>query len=182
MAAEAIVQCRVTPEMKTLLRALAAREQTTESALVRQLLEIVVRASAQTGFPRVEAIDKVNREARVSIRLPVEDRILLADRAAARGMPSATYVAALVRSHLRRVTPLPKDELRALKRCIAELAALGRNLNEVARAVHQGSPAALGREDLRALMKVCEGLRDHVRALIRANAESWQAGYAQANA
>jgi hypothetical protein len=42
MAAEAFVHCRVTPEMKTLLRTLAEREQITESALVRQLLEVTV--------------------------------------------------------------------------------------------------------------------------------------------
>src|SRR5580658_4532700 len=38
MAAEAFVQCRVTAEIKTLLRVLAEREKITESALVRQLL------------------------------------------------------------------------------------------------------------------------------------------------
>ena len=43
MALKPFVQCRVTPEMKTLLRVLAEREQITESALVRQLLEVMLR-------------------------------------------------------------------------------------------------------------------------------------------
>jgi hypothetical protein len=38
MSSPPVVALRVTPEMKTLLRALAEREQITESALVRQLL------------------------------------------------------------------------------------------------------------------------------------------------
>jgi len=34
------------------------------------------------------------------------------------------------------------------------------------------------REDLRALLSACEALRDHVRALIRTNTLSWEAGHA----
>ena len=41
-------------------------------------------------------------------------------------MPAATYVSVLVRAHLRSLTPLPKDELLALKRSIAGLGAIGR--------------------------------------------------------
>ena len=47
------------------------------------------------------------RDARFSVRLAPEDRILLSGRAAARRMPSATYVSVLVRLHLRNLTPLP---------------------------------------------------------------------------
>ncbi len=42
MAAPPFIAARVTPEMKSLLRVLAEREQKTESAVVRQLLEVVV--------------------------------------------------------------------------------------------------------------------------------------------
>src|ERR1700685_2807627 len=141
MAAPPVVAARVTPEMKTLLRVLAEREQITESALVRQLLEVTLRMSAREGFPKVDAMEKVTRDVRLSVRLAPEDRILLSDRARARGMPSATYVSVLVRSHLRNLAPLPKEELLALKRSVAELGAIGRNLNQIARAANQGSRA-----------------------------------------
>ncbi|GAC1664023.1 MAG: hypothetical protein PVS2B1_23230 [Candidatus Dormibacteraceae bacterium] len=39
MAAEALVRCRVSSETKALLQIIAAREDVTESALVRQLLD-----------------------------------------------------------------------------------------------------------------------------------------------
>jgi predicted DNA binding CopG/RHH family protein len=179
MAAEAFVQCRVTAEIKTLLRVLAERDQITESALVRQLLEVMLRMSAKEGFPKLDALEKVSRDARLSIRLAPEDRILLCDRATARGMPSATYVAVLVRSHLRNLAPLPKEELLALKRSVAELGAIGRSLNQIARAANQGAkPAGPGREDLKAMLRVAEGLRDHVKALLRANQTSWERGHA----
>lgn len=180
MAAPPFVAARVTPEMKTLLRTLAEREQITESALVRQLLEVMLRRSAAEGFPKLEALEKVRRDARLSVRLAPEDRILLSGRATARGMPSATYVSVLVRAHLRKLTPVPKEELSALKRAVAELGAIGRNLNQIARAANQGGkPSGPGREDLRSMLKVAEALRDHVKALLRANQNAWKQGYAE---
>jgi predicted DNA-binding protein len=134
MSAEAFVQFRVTPEMKTLLRTLAEREQVTESALVRQLLEVMLRRSAVEGFPKAETLERRSLDARLSISLAPEDRMLLCERATARGMQSATYVSVLVRSHLRNLTPLTKEELTALKRSVAELGAIVRNLNQIARA------------------------------------------------
>ena len=180
MAAVPFVAARVTPEMKTLLRALAEREQITESALVRQLLEVTLRRSAIEGFPKLDALEKASRDARLTVRLEQDDRILLCQRAAARGMRSATYVSVLVRSHLRNLAPLPKEELTAMKRSVAELGAIGRNLNQIARAANQGGKlTGPGREDLRAMLKIAEALRDHVKALIRANESSWEQGYAE---
>ena len=180
MASPLFVAARVTPEMKTLLRVLAEREQITESALVRQLLEVMLRMSAKEGFPKLDALEKVSRDARLSVRLATEDRLLLCERATARGMPSATYVSVLVRSHLRNLAPLPKEELLALKRSVAELGAIGRNLNQIARAANQGGkPAGPGRDDLKAMLRVAEGLRDHVKALLKANQFSWEHGHAE---
>jgi predicted DNA-binding protein len=72
MSSPPVIALRVTPEMKTLLRALAEREQITESALVRQLLEAMLRRSALEGFPKLEALEKLSRDARLSIRLAPE--------------------------------------------------------------------------------------------------------------
>jgi Bacterial mobilisation protein (MobC) len=95
-------------------------------------------------------------------------------------MPSATYVSVLVRSHLRNLSPLPKEELSALRRSVAELGAIGRNLNQIARAANQGAKSAgPGREDLKAMLRIAEGLRDHVKALLRANQISWGRGHAE---
>jgi Bacterial mobilisation protein (MobC) len=95
-------------------------------------------------------------------------------------MAAATYVSVLVRAHLRNLTPLPKDELLALNRSVAELGAIGRNLNQIARATHQAVPISEPRRsDVLAMLRVCEALRDHVKALLKENAVSWKAGYAE---
>jgi hypothetical protein len=179
MVADAWVGFRVTPEVKTLLRSLADREQITESALIRRLLEVSILSAARDGLPKFVRQEPERREARFTIRLAPDDRMLLAERSQARGMCSATYVSVLVRSHLRQLAPLPKEEVAALKRLIAELGAIGRNLNQIARSVNLGSrPTEPAREDLVSMLKVAEGLRDHVKALLRANIHSWEVGHA----
>jgi hypothetical protein len=39
-----------------------------------------------------------------------------------------------------------------------------------------------GREELKTMLRVCEALRDHVKALIRSNLISWEQGHAGPNA
>jgi len=120
--------------------------------------------------------DRVNRNARVTLLLKPEDWVLLRERAQARRMPSATYVSLLVRPHLRDVAPVPKAEYVALKQSVAELAAIGRNLNQIARAINHGERAVSpGQAEVRAMLKVAVGLRDHVRGLLTANERSWSA-------
>ena len=121
-----------------------------------------------------------NPRSRISIRLGPVDRLLLCERATSRGMPSATYAAVLVRSHLRKVTPLPSEELAALKRSIAELGAIGRNLNQIATALNAGGRLeGPGRQHVELMLKIAVGLRDHVKALLIANETSWERGYAE---
>ena len=85
-------------------------------------------------------------------------------------MPAATYVSVLVRAHLRSFSPLPKDELLALKRSIAELGAIGRNINQIAKVANEGGglPGSV-REEFRAMLKICEALRENTKALLKAN-------------
>jgi hypothetical protein len=116
------------------------------------------------------------------VRLRIEDRLLLDARAEARGMPPATYASVLLRSHLRKLTPLPKDELLALKRSIAMLASIGRNINQIAKVANQGGrmPESAGAE-FRAMLKICVALRDNTKALLKANETSWRTGHVKAD-
>jgi Transposase IS116/IS110/IS902 family/Bacterial mobilisation protein (MobC) len=117
------------------------------------------------------------RGARLMIRLRPDDQILLRERAAARGMPPATYVSVLTRAHLRSLAPLPAEELLALKRTIGELGSIGRNLNQIARAANQGQlVTSPGRDDLTAMLRVCGTLRDSLKRVLLANLKSWEQG------
>jgi hypothetical protein len=88
-------------------------------------------------------------------------------------MAPATYVSVLTRAHLRSLAPL------SLKRTVAELGVIGRNLNQIARAANQGQlVTSPGRDDLQTMLRVCEALRDHVKGLLMANLKSWRQGSA----
>jgi len=168
----------VSGQVKRQLTAVAACQGISESALLRRLVEQMLTSSGLEGsVPAVAPAD--TRVARVTIRLMPDDRLLLHERAAARSIPAATYVSILVRSHLRALTPLPKEELAELRRSITELRLVGRSLNQSARALNRDSTAAPpGRAEVQAMIKVAEGLRDHFRALLKANMQSWHQGHA----
>ena len=174
----ALIACRVTSETKARVRRLAERDGITESALLRQLLDVVLRTAAPDDPPTIEAAGKVNRDARLNVRLEPEDWRLLRERARARGMASATYLSYLARSHLRDASPLPKAEYTLLKQSVEQLASVGRNLNQIARAMNQGDRAsAPGRTEVLTMIKVAEGLRDHFKGLLDANNRSWGPGH-----
>jgi predicted DNA binding CopG/RHH family protein len=131
MRADAYINCRVGSQTKAVLRRMAEREGITESALVKQLLGAVLRSSVLDEVAASPTERRGNREARLTVRLAPEDLRLLKERAEARSLAWGTYAAVALRSHLRNVVPLPKDELLALKRSVAELGAIGRNLNQI---------------------------------------------------
>jgi hypothetical protein len=177
--ADQFIVGRVSSETKARLRALAEKELLSESALLRRLVELVllkaglapIITEAPTGARAAR------RGARLMIRLRPDDQILLRERAAARGMPAATYVSVLTRAHLRSLTPLPQEELLALKHTLAELGSIGRNLNQIARAANQGQlVTSPGRDDLTAMLRVCRTLRDSLKRVLLANLKSWEGG------
>jgi hypothetical protein len=172
------IAARVSPETKARLRALAEQRQTSESALLKRLLEMTLEGAPEPHLNITSSAPKVARDARLYVRLWPDDQQLLAERSAARSMPAATYVSVLVRAHLRHMGPLPKDELQALKGSIAQLGAVGRNLNQIAHAVRQGgAPTGPKREDVELMLRICTALRDHFKATLVANLRSWKDGY-----
>lgn len=100
----------VSKEAKQRFATAAARQSLSESALLKRLVEQML-ASAGIDDVAEPIASPDPRDARLTIRLVPEDRALLRERAAARSMPVATYVSVLVRSHLRRLAPLPDREL-----------------------------------------------------------------------
>lgn len=184
------LKTRVSPDTKRRVQSAAERQLLTESVWLRRIIDAAL--AAESGGTQTDELTGAIRghssagrhssDWRLYVRLRQEDRLLLCERAAARGMAgAATYASVVIRAHLRKLAPLPRDELVALKQSVAELGAIGRNLNQIARAANQGSRlAGPGRDDLRAILKVCEALRDNVKALIKASVNSWEIGYEEA--
>ena len=195
MGCTEFLKTRVSPEIKLQAKAVAEREFLSEAAWLKRLVlrEIRVCDDGRGGEGKpggvvgnrrsTKGVGDPNRRGRPILAcLRAEDRLLLDARSEARGMRPATYVSVLIRSHLRQLAPLPKDELLALKRSIGELASIGRNINQIAKAVNEGgrAPGSV-REEFRAMLKICEALRDNTKALLKVNVTSWSTGHAEAD-
>jgi hypothetical protein len=114
----------------------------------------------------------------LTVRIRLDDQMLLRERAAARGMAAATYVSVLTRSHLRSLAPLPKAEWLTLEKIVTELSKLGRNINQITRAANRGEQVSdPGSNQFRAMYTICEALRVNTKRMLQANARSWQQGY-----
>ena len=188
MACTEFLKARVSQDIKLQARTIAERDLLTEAAWLKRLVIREIRAcdSANDSGGELHRGNDTHRTSvaqrpkgsckPVYVRFRDEDRLLLDARAAARGLRPATYVSVLTRSHLRSLTPLPKEEYLALKRSIAELASIGRNINQIAKAANGGGrvPDSEGAE-FRAMLKICVALRDNTKALLKANETSWGA-------
>lgn len=187
-----VLKTRIPADLKAQVKEIADHELISEAAWLKRLVLREIRAGHGANGHDSEpcSVGRVRdrgRELRgrgcaraMLVRLRTEDKLLLDARGEARGMRPATYASVLLRAHLRSLTPLPKDELAALKQAVGELGAVGRNLNQIARSVNQGGrPAGPGRDEFRAILKICEALRDHTKGLIKANTASWATGYAE---
>ena len=179
-----VVKARVSPEIKSQVKALAERQLLTEAAWLKRLVIRELRAASEADSS--DSVDPTRLAGevargpndgvkRVYVRLCTDDWLLLEARAGARGLRPATYLAVLTRSHLRSLAPLPKDEYLALMRSIAELAAIGRNINQIAHAANSGRPLPDSvAAEFRAMLTVCEALRDNTKGLLKANLTSWR--------
>jgi hypothetical protein len=187
------LKAHVSPEIKLQAKAVAEREFLSEAAWLKRLVLREIRACHGANGdgrepcgteihhrPAKDARRPIGCDRPMLVRLRSEDRLLLDARAETREMRPATYASVLIRSHLRQLAPLPKEELLALRRSIGELASIGRNINQIAKAVNDGgrAPGSV-REEFRAMLKICEALRDNTKALLKANVTSWEAGYVQ---
>jgi Bacterial mobilisation protein (MobC) len=178
MASNPLIAFRASPETKAGLHTLAQHRGLSDSAFLQKLVEMALLQNAGVDQAQlVAAVPQVPRGARLYVRLRSDDHLLLRERAEGRGLAAATYASMVLRAHLRALAPLPDRELAELTRAVAALTAIGRNLNQIARAANQsGRAEGPNATDLRALLRALEGLRDHVKALIRANITSWETG------
>jgi hypothetical protein len=73
---------------------------------------------------------------------------------------------------------LPNEELAALKRSVAEIGAIGRNVNQIARAVNQQQwPSGPDAKVLLEMIRVLAATHTRIKTLINANLASWDSGH-----
>ena len=164
----------VSPATHARFAALAQQGGLGISTLLGNLVENLLD-EAPTPDP-IDAAAHALATDRVCIRLRPGDAEVVRRRSMARRMKPSTYIAALVRSHLVQDPPLPPAEIAMLERATAELSAIGRNLNQIARAVNAGAPAPAGTASLVGRsVEAVEAVREATKVYVRKAIAGWEA-------
>lgn len=172
----------VTEETKQRFALLAQQLGLSESALLKRSVNLMLQSTDANASALVHAPVKVPRDLRLCVRLRPQEHRLLKERARSRGIPAATYASLLLRSHLSGAAPLPDRELNELKHSVAALSLIGRNLNQIARLANQGGQLnGPSTAELLALLRALGACRDHFKALLKANSQSWETGHDETN-
>lgn len=147
-----------------MLREIVIREVGAESSAAL-LCEIAQQQGAEVGTKRVE------------IRLPVAVMRMAERRAAEKGMTLPRWVGALAQSHALKEPVMTDKEVLALRALVRELAALGRNVNQIARALNSAidviERSRVSLDDLARLDKGIEITKRVVRTLVHRSQQSW---------
>lgn len=169
------ITARPSAAEKARFRSLAMRAGMSEAALALVAIRSLLDPEGKIPQTATSAMERLAASDRITIRLRPGDGATIAQRAAARGMKTSAYLAALVRAHLRANPPLPVAELAALKESVAVLAGLGHIFARLARnpAPTTGDWEGL-RRDIARVRIVLAGLEQHTHDLAKAGLIAWE--------
>ena len=126
------ITARPSPPEKARFSSVAHAAGIFESRLALMAIRAFADAEGRTNGPAEcePAAERARATERITIRLRPGDGAVIARRARARGVKTATYLAAMARAHIAADPPLFAHELAALKQSIATLAGLGMLLGQ----------------------------------------------------
>ena len=168
-----VLIARVDASIKERLQQRAAANGLSESEQLRALVLAFLDGAPASGTVPVES-ENAELE-RITVRLPAFLLESAKGRATALGMAPSRWIAALVQANLMKEPVTTETETEALQRCTYELSAIGRNLNQIARALNQ-APHETERVKLDTLKVLGESIartRESIRALVRASRNVW---------
>lgn len=166
----AFLSVRVSEELKAGWRAMARSAGLSEGELLRQVTSSILarnQPSTKTGGD-----GRSEQAARGTVTLKLKAHELAALEAAARalGWKRNTWAVNLLRRHLFTEPRPTEQELTALYESVAQLVAVGRNLNQIAHALHRDSRfgESVTLERLDQLRAVVDRHLERTRALLNA--------------
>jgi predicted DNA binding CopG/RHH family protein len=169
-----IVKARVDHATRAQIAAHALSRGVSESELLRQALRRELDGDPRPAQPAAPERDETST-ARITVRIPsfVADAAKM--RAQAAGMAPSRWIANLVQSNVARHPVLADCELQSLEATTRELAALGRNINQIARALNQAHFEAerIRLDRLADLAALIATIREEIRSLVRASRNVW---------
>ena len=145
-----------------------------QSDMLRMMINNVIPAAGND-----QHFDEVKTE-RVSVRLTAYTLSKLSEQARAEGYQNQSkWLRASIMANLHREPVLTDGEINALRESNRHLAAIGRNLNQIARVLNIDFRHSdkVTREMIEILDNKFKAHKESVNTLIRKNCQRWELGY-----
>jgi hypothetical protein len=169
-----VLKTLVDTSIKAAFKSRAKAMSLSESDLLRV---VVLDALGKAGkTPAVVAPNADDAETdRINVRMAAFLLKNVRKRAKAKAMSTSRWIASLVQSNLMRDPVMSDAEIEALRASNRELAAVGRNLNQIARALNDNfnETDRLKLELLDVLLESIKDNRTAIRTLVRASQKVW---------
>lgn len=165
-------ETRLTDDEKKAWRDFCQDRSVSESDMLRLMIKQVSGGEGEAGTPDQEE-KKIEQ---ISIRISSKDKYRLIKRAMKEGYPNRTsWVTSLVLSALHREPVLNQDEITALRESNRQLAAIGRNLNQMVRTLNTDARAQMRitRAEVKDLAGLIEDHKTKVAELLNQNLNRW---------
>lgn len=121
------------------------------------------------------SVDALGPKKRIEIRLTCEEHRTVAEAATLAGFSVNSWIVSLVRAQLSDLPQLGQFELEQLAASNSQLVAIGRNLNQIARALN-AAPTEKTVYRVEIVEALSEAIRSHtaaVSAVIQSNVQRW---------
>jgi len=172
----AVLKTLVDAETKTRFRRVAKANGLSESELLRAAVLAVTDHDSGPDQPVKPEPENADTE-RMTVRMPRFLMEAAKTRAKAKGMAPSRWVTALVQSHLTGQPVMTDAELAGLQASSRELAAIGRNINQIAKVINESfhETERVRLDKLAELSRATLENRAAIRALVRASRNAWTA-------
>lgn len=172
-----VLKTLVELETKTRFRNIAKSQGMSESELLRSVVLVVTGQDSGSEQPAVEPNAENIDTDRMTVRMPRFLMESMKARAKSKGMALSRWVTALVQSNLTGQPVMTVNELAELQASNRELAAIGRNINQIAKALNEAfyQTEQVRLDKLIELSQAITKNRSVIRALVRASQNAWKA-------
>ncbi|EKF9266343.1 plasmid mobilization relaxosome protein MobC [Escherichia coli] len=172
MAQQPRIVKTVTEEQKKAWKGFCDDQGISESDMLGLMIEKVTGGKIAFGSKGL----KENKTDKLTIRLSARDKDRITERAKAEGFTSRTaWLTAVAMANLNREPVLTESEIQALRTSNRELAAIGRNLNQIAKVLNTEFRESdkLNRQAVLALSEKIDSHREEVAGLLQRNLNKW---------
>jgi hypothetical protein len=150
-----------------------------ESKLLLKLVREEINSCGDTNQEFVEPnLDNIDMK-KLSVRMPRFLAEAAKNKARSKGMTLTRWIANMVQSNLMRLPVMTKKEIYVLQSSNRELAAIGRNINQIARSLNEAfyKTEAVRLEKLAELSREISKNREAIHELIKASQNVWEADW-----